>query len=680
MTEKVEEGTICTFDLETTMNNKVGKNKASAFCPDNHIVMVGCKLHTQDKAYTSSKYGKLSGKNDGNLDWTNIHNIKVLVGQNIKFDLHHYRKEGKTIGKIPVVDWLKDNKIWDTQLAEYLLTGQESKYASLDEMCEKYGLPNKDSGVKAIFDSGKGADAVDAEVLRKYLIQDVQNTEAIAFKQMEEAYNTNKLPLIEAMMDALMAVSDMEYNGLAIDHIVLHHTRSLLIAKEVNLHADITAEILNLVPILKGWEINIDSNKQLSAILFGGDIEFENKIPTINKKTGKKRNKILKQTITLNRIFDPVVFTTPNANGFKVDEEVLSSIATHPAVVITSPDWAKVITKILQRKKLIKELNTYYDGLSELVFPDGLVHPNINMCATDTGRTSASEPNSQNIPATEDSDVKKLFISRWGEDGCIISADYKQIEIIALAYLSKDKQLIKDILDGVDVHTAVGWNYYGPRYTMSKDERRVIKTVNFGLIYGGTANALASQAGIPATEVKKIIKAFYNRYPEVQIWQDKNISQVAISRVYDGKSLTKNGLPSGTGWLHSDTGRVYTFHEKENPFRLGEVNFKPTEIKNYPVQGFATGDLVLTMAGVLWRKLRADPVLKNTCLMVNLVHDELVFDCKKDYNMTAVNFIKKILEDTPKYMKDIYNIDLGLPTKVEVTVGDNWKEQKVVAF
>jgi len=90
--------------------------------------------------------------------------------------------------------------------------------------------------------------------------------------------------------------------------------------------------------------------------------------------------------------------------------------------------------------------------------------------------------------------------------------------------------------------------------------------------------------------------------------------------------------------------------------------------------------LVLTMTGVLWRMLQSNSKFSTDCLMVNLVHDELVFDCKKDLVHTAMHFIKTTLEDTPKYMKSIYGIYLGLPTKVKVTCGDNWKEQKVVAI
>lgn len=676
MTDEIVDGTICTFDLETTMNNKVGKNKASAFCPDNYIVMVGTKMHKMEEAVTTRKFGKKGKPTDACLDPGGNNKVKVLVGQNIKFDLHHYRKEGKTIGKIPVVDWLKDNKIWDTQLAEYLLTGQESKYASLNGLCTKYGLPLKDNEVKEAFESGKGADTIDEAVLNKYCKEDVLNTEAVAFKQMQEAYDKKKLPFIEAMMDALMAVTDMEYNGLAIDHLRLAYTRGVLVAKEILLQSEIFSAIKDLIPELNNKDFNIDSNKQLSSIIFGGEITFEHKIKTINTKTSKVRNKIIKEVVKLKGIVDGNTFSTKNANGYKIDEEVLSKIRAD--IFATHTAWADVVMKILTRKKLIKELNTYYDGLSELIFPDGLLHPNINMCSTDTGRTSASEPNSQNMPSSEESGVKALFVSRWGKDGSIISVDYKQLEVVALAYLSQDKQLIKDILNGVDVHQAVGWEYYGDGHTMTDDERRVIKTVNFGLIYGGTANALAPQAGIPVSGVKNIIKAFYSRYPDVKEWQDNMIANVKSFRKYDGVSTTKNGLPAGVSKWHSETGRVYTFHEKDNPFKPGEANFKPTEIKNYPIQGFATGDLVLTMTGILWRALKNNPVLKDNCLMVNMVHDELVFDCKNEWVPTATKFIRGILENTPMYMKDIYNIDMGLPTIVKVKVGPNWKDMKVV--
>jgi DNA polymerase I-like protein with 3'-5' exonuclease and polymerase domains len=87
------------------------------------------------------------------------------------------------------------------------------------------------------------------------------------------------------------------------------------------------------------------------------------------------------------------------------------------------------------------------------------------------------------------------------------------------------------------------------------------------------------------------------------------------------------------------------------------------------------------MTGILWRVLKQYTTrMSEGCLMVNLVHDELVFDCRKEIVAEAMLLIKTTLEETPKYMKSIYGIDLGLPTKVEVTCGDNWKEQKVVAI
>ena len=682
--------TIVTLDVETTMKNTIGKNKASPFCPDNYIVMAGLKGYTYTNSpvtansiITTSKANKNEYLNKTfNIVITPEYKVKVsvVIGQNIKFDLHHVRKANATIHKIPLQTWLVENKIWDTQLAEYLLTGQDHKYASLDAMSIKYGLPIKDDKVKEMFKKGIGADGIDEDILKEYLEQDLTNTEAIAFKQMQEAYDKKKLPLIESMMDALVAVADMEYNGLAIDPSLLKDLKQKAEQEVDMLEIDVVNEIKKLLPILNAYIINIDSNKQLSSILFGGAIDFDTTVPT-TLKNGKTRNRHIKTHVSLPQQFDGESFSEPNANGFKIDEEVLNKVERISIISSNKLQWSPIIKDLLKRKKIKKELNTYYEGLSELIFPDGLIHHNINMCSTATGRPSSDNPNSQNIPAHMDSDVKKLFVSRWGEDGMIISADYKQIEIIALAYLSQDPQLIDDILNGRDIHEEVGRAYYGrSKAVITKDERRVIKTVNFGLIYGGTANSLAAQSGLPAKEVKKIIDAFYSRYNKVATWQHNNIDKVNMSRSYNGILHTPSGHPSGTGYLHSTTGRVYTFQEKDNPFRRGEVNFKPTEIKNYPVQGFATGDLVLTMTGVLWRMLQSNSKFSTDCHMVNLVHDELVFDCKKDLVHTAMHFIKTTLEDTPKYMKSIYGIYLGLPTKVKVTCGDNWKEQKVVAI
>ena len=184
--------TIVTLDVETTMKNTIGKNKASPFCPDNYIVMAGLKGYTYTNSpvtansiITTSKANKNEYLNKTfNIVITPEYKVKVsvVIGQNIKFDLHHVRKANATIHKIPLQTWLVENKIWDTQLAEYLLTGQDHKYASLDAMSIKYGLPIKDDKVKEMFKKGIGADGIDEDILKEYLEQDLTNTEAIAFQ------------------------------------------------------------------------------------------------------------------------------------------------------------------------------------------------------------------------------------------------------------------------------------------------------------------------------------------------------------------------------------------------------------------------------------------------------------------------------------------------------------------
>lgn len=662
---------ILTLDTETTMKNTVGKNKASPFHPDNTIVMIGAHPFPDSLALN---YPVISRKMPPSPICFAINGgkPKVLVGQNIKFDLHYLRKADATINNIPIVEYLTKNKIWDTQLAEYILTGQQAKFASLNEMSEQRGLPVKNSLVTDMFARGIGADDIDEDILKDYLATDIMNTEAIALSQMEKAFQKKKLPLIESMMDALLAIEEIEYNGNYIDLQRLKTDQNTIEFTILAFTNAIKTLITVLHPDLNSviGSINIDSTKQLSAILFGGSITVKVDNP-IKLKNGKSRLAKKKQIIRLKPLFSNAGIKR-TALGYQVDTEVLDSLEATAKV----GDSRDLVRYLKHRKKLVKEITTYYEGLSKLIHQDGLVHPNINMCSTDTGRTSASEPNSQNIPSSEESDVKALFISRWGEEGSILAVDYKQIEVIALAILSLDSQLILDLVDGRDIHTEIGKMYYGSTHSMSKDERRVIKTVVFGLIYGGTAKALAPQANLEVNDVAQIINYFYIRYPSVLAWQNKNIQTVMENRSYTGLK-TSGGFPSGTSTLPSLTGRDYIFHEKDIPWAVGKVNFKPTEIKNYPVQGFATGDLVLTMLGILWRKLKSDKLLKDDCLMINLVHDEIVFDCKNSIIVYATSFIKNILEEAPMYMKAIYGINsCNIRTPVSVTIGPNWKEQK----
>jgi DNA polymerase-1 len=319
--------------------------------------------------------------------------------------------------------------------------------------------------------------------------------------------------------------------------------------------------------------------------------------------------------------------------------------------------------KLLEYRKVQKEYSTYAEKLPSLIWPDGKVHPKLHQTSTNTGRLSCASPNMQNWPS--DSEVKAIFVSRF-KGGKIVAFDFKQMEVIALAYLSQDAQLLEDVLNGRDIHEETGKVVFGGR-KMTKEERRIVKTVNFGLAYGGGAKVLALQAKIPEEQAKQIIDAFYHRYPDVYGWQQENIHMVNEGAAYMGHYLKGNGVMSSI--LPSVTGRRYLFTETFAPQWMDRpFSFSPTEIKNYPVQGLATADIVPMMMGKLLRELKKN---RFEAKLVNQVHDSILLDVPEKELDKVVECGRMVLESN--YFEEVFGVPF-LPLKVSIGIGDNWLE------
>jgi DNA polymerase-1 len=249
--------------------------------------------------------------------------------------------------------------------------------------------------------------------------------------------------------------------------------------------------------------------------------------------------------------------------------------------------------------------------------------------------------------------------------------DFKQIEILALAILSGDKQLTHDILAGVDIHEATGSKVYG--HKMSKEERRVVKTINFGLIYGGGVFTLAKQAKVPVLIAKKATDAFYGRYPGVREYFDSVKGN--IQRMLDVSGLTTGViLPSGFYQkivsYKSSTGRRYSFKDYYSE-KTKAVEVSHTETRNYPIQGFATGDLVLCALGEVWRKVLTK--YKDDVKLVGLVHDSLRFDLKLDRLDEFVGELKYRLESSGEALNRACKKNVWtLPIKVTFSKGTDF--------
>lgn len=291
------------------------------------------------------------------------------------------------------------------------------------------------------------------------------------------------------------------------------------------------------------------------------------------------------------------------------------------------------------------------------------------------------------------SEIKKCFISRWGSEGRIVETDFSQLEVVGAAFLSGDTVMKQDILDGIDSHSqSASWlaPYMYPKRNLTYESildgyiakdpfctnfRKRSKAPRFQLQYGAGKNSISEKCGIPLKAAEGFIQAYYGRYARLKQWQDENIELVKKSRApTDKRSLS--GYPLGVGYLRSATGRAYAFLEQEAPSFLKDkgiqTSFQPTQIKNYPSQGFATGDLVPLCLGELYYALKADELLRDKALLVNTVHDSVVADVHIDVVEHYVHICEQVLTNAPKWLKIHFNIEFDLPINVESSVGLTW--------
>lgn len=676
-------------DVETTIKNKtVGNMKAFPFYPENRVVENGIAIGSFDNNDLDIDLTRLEQVYDKiRINAKNGDLIKLIVGHNWKFDLHYLAKHGAEIDGIPVRDWIARNHIWDTQSAEYILTGHYNKYPTLDDCAVKYGGKLKDDRIKIMWDDDIQTEDILPEMLQEYLDGDLVNTNIVFKGQLKAAKDSGQLSVIRAMNSAILAYQEMEWNGMKINPVELFARRNFLHKKKTKLINYITTKFLtsNLTNNLNHDltnTINLGSTKQLSVLLFGGDLSYVTRDLVGKYKNGNDKFKNVTHVVT-SPLFDLSYLAlddwktkTFNKTGvYSTDDKTLQYITN----ILEEDDPAFEFIKVLQEMRgLDKEISGYYDSIPELLCDGCLVHQNINNTATSTGRLSESNPNLQNVSKKGASRVKKMFVSRFGKDGLIIEADWKQLEVIGLAFISGCPDLRQDILDGKDVHheTWLKVKHLMPSFLRPDEQRRVVKGINFGMIYGGGAAKLAKESGMPVELVKAILKAFYERYPGVKTWQDGLIDELTIMSGNYGK--TEKGYPRKLGQITSITGRKYSFVTFDAPpwLRGKSTSFSPTQLKNYPIQGFATGDVVPTVIGVLFRKLLTNPRLKDLCLMINTVHDSIIFDCHKSVLAEAFEVIKSTTEGAPAILKEVYGIDFDLPLRVDITAGLNWKDQK----
>lgn len=256
----------------------------------------------------------------------------------------------------------------------------------------------------------------------------------------------------------------------------------------------------------------------------------------------------------------------------------------------------------------------------------------------------------------------------------IVEIDYSQLETYCLAAMSHDAHLIKCLIRGDDLHAQnlEAWIAADDGNAEGKD-RRGAKSLSFGLAYGETPWGMERKKGIPRKEAQAFIDGYYATYPGVHDWHDDLVNDAANQA--DISDLKIEGIPVKEYVLYSGYGKSYYFTEDvRNNKRTGkaETSFKPTYLKNYPIQGIAS-DIIRFALAELWRVRRA--MLHGRGFLINTIHDSILL-MVKDEHMALVPEVERLMCHVPlAKLKSLgFNWPRGLPLRVDAEVGNIWTD------
>ena len=583
--QRLEQAELVAFDTETTSLDYM---QAS-------IVGVSFAIAANQAAYVPLAHDYLGAPRQLDRD-TVLEQLKPLlessalakVGQNLKYDMSVLANHGIALQGIR----------FDTMLESYVLDSTATRH-DMDSLALKY-LGEKTTHFQDI--AGKGANQltfnqIAIEQAAPYAAEDADITlrlhETLWPKLQDITGLAHVYQAIE--MPLLPALSRIERNGTKVS--------ADLLRKQSDQLGERIAALEQQAFDLAGEEFNLASPKQLGYILFE-----KLKLP-IQKKTAK--------------------------GAASTKEEVLQELALdYPLPKL-----------LLEHRSLSKLKSTYTDKLPLLVNPaTGRIHTSYHQAVTATGRLSSSDPNLQNIPvrSAEGRRIRQAFVAT---EGCkIVAADYSQIELRIMAHLSGDSGLKAAFEQNLDVHSATAAEVFGVELaSVTGEQRRSAKAINFGLIYGMSAFGLGRQLHIGRNQAQEYIDLYFARYPGVQAYMD---------------SIRKRAAEQG--YVETLFGRRLYLPEIRASNGMRRQAAERTAI-NAPMQGTAADIIKLAMISV--DQWLADKKLN--ARMIMQVHDELILEVPQDELEDVLSGLKARMSNAAR---------LDVPLVVDVGVGDNWDE------
>ena len=411
--------------------------------------------------------------------------------------------------------------------------------------------------------------------------------------------------------------------------------------KQVKIYEIIEKPLAQVIMNMEKHGISIDVNK-LNEL----SVKFEEKLKNLEKSCYK----LIGEEINLGSpkqvgeiLFDKLALPggkKTSTGSWSTNAEVLENLANE------GYDFPKIL---LEWRALSKLKTTYTDTLpTYLNIKTNRIHSSFAMATTSTGRLASSDPNLQNIPIRSDDGrmIRKAFIPEKGN--VLISSDYSQIELRLIAHIANEKNLINAFLDEIDIHSSTASEVFNiPLNDMTADIRRNAKAINFGIIYGISAFGLAKQLNISRTEASEFIKAYFKKYPSIRGYMDE----------------TKK-FANENGFVKTLLGRKCLV-EEINSKNAATRSFMERAAINAPIQGSAA-DIIKRAMIILGNHKK---LAKLETKMLLQVHDELIFETKKENCEESMRIIKKEMESA-----NLPILNLNVPLIADTNFGNNWDE------
>ena len=667
-----------TLDVENTTTKRDGKLHLDPFEPNNKLVMVGC----------------LTDKGEEHLFRDNFDGVQelldqatILIGHNIAYDLMWIWECG----------FKYDGPVFDTMLGEYILQRGLKEPLHLRDCAIRYDLDTKkEDTLKNYFAKGYNTDEIPADELSYYLSADLHATQQLAdaiYKKLNTPEYSELMNSVILTNKVCVTLAKIYKNGFKVDKDALDKVRAEFEQEKQDIENGQKEQVQNL---MGDTPINLNSPEQMSWVIYSrkpkdkamwansfhkymDDSSYRDTVKensTLVYKTNAVKckdcfgegyiRKIKKDgkpyanpsrcvsCNTLGYHFVPtkniagLKFSAPSskwvsANGFTINKTYLDILA-NVAKKNKLQDAVNFLTDLQRLSALDTYLSSFVEGINAYVKPDGMLHVRLLQHRTSTGRFSGADPNMQNMPRGGTFPVKKVFVSRW-EGGKILEADFAQLEFRTAAFLSNDEVAKKEIEDGFDVHS-----YTASVISNAGEEtsRQEAKAHTFAPLYGATGFGRT-------TAQATYYKHFTEKYKGVALWHTK---------------LAKEAL--NTGMITTPSGRQFAFPDVQRK-RNGTVSHF-TQIKNYPVQSFATADIVPVVLVHIAKELD-----KHKSCVVNTVHDSIVIDVHPSEEDVVLNIIR----DTNKSLINMINLEFSIqfdvPLLLEAKMGSNWLDTKDVS-